>query len=264
MFIQPLVSVLILHTQSAQYLPTLLSDLRKQSYQHLEIIVVDADKSNSNKVDILAGQYPEVRFIPYFGEPTFIQMLKSGAKMAKGTYSFVLSIEAQLPRACIELMLQHISAQQIPIKALGLHIFAAGNYWRNNPSKTFPWLIRPQKIGPTEATSSESTGAIANSSAFMVPTSSLNEITGNIKFGSEWGFYNWQRKYCAQNGQISIAPGISVKTTANMYFGNYIYAQNRSEAINLINNFSLVNPLRYFNYLAYFAFYYCRMIRNFF
>lgn len=264
MLIDPLVSVIILHTQSAQYLPTLLSDLRKQSYQYVEIIVVDADKTNSNQVDVLAGQYPEVRFIPYFGEPTFMQMLRSGAKMAKGTYSLVLSIEAQLPRACIELMLQHISAHNGKIKALGLHIFASGYYWRSNPSKTFPWLIRSQKVGPTEATSQDYNGSMANSSAFMVSTNSLSEITGNTSFSSEWGFYFWQQKFCRKNGQKSIAPGISVKTSANMYLGNCSYTENRSEAIAIINTFRLTNPLRYINYLAYFAFYYGTVIRKMF
>ena len=257
MFIQPLVSVIILHTQRAQYLPTLLSDLRKQSYQYVEIIVVDADKTNSNQIDVLAGQYPEVRFIPYFGEPTYMEMLRSGAKMAKGTFSFVLSIEAQLPRACIELMLQHFSTQQNNIKVLGLHIFAAGSYWRRSPSKVFPWLIRSQKVGPTEAASSAFSSAMADSSAFLVLTSSLSEITGNPAFTSEWGFYFWQQKLCCDTGQKSIAPGISVKTVANMNMGKHSFAENKSEALAIINNYKRSNPLRYYNYLAYYGYAFC-------
>ncbi len=264
MFSRPLISVLILHSEQAQSLPNVLADLRKQSYHHNEIIVVDADKANTNQIDVLAGQYPEVRFIPFFGDPSFMRMLEMGAKYVKGKYCLVLNIEGQLPKASIELMVQYMNSQKKAIHILGLHTFSNGIYWRKYPSKYLPWMIFTQRTGPTQATTLLHSEAIADCSVFMVSAQSLQEIVSAKNYKTEWGLYFWQMIYCKNSDQRGIAPGISIKTKSNNYHSSYIYANLFSEAIPLINTYSIVNPLRYINYVVFIIFKYSQLlIRSF-
>lgn len=260
MFQQPLISAIVLYAECSQCLPNILSGLRQQTYQHIEIIVVDADKSNSNRIDVLAGQYPEVRFMPFFGEASFMPMLAAGFKMIKGSYCFVINTEVHLPVTAIETLLHQMLLHQHNIKIIGMHTSASGYYWRKRPSRIMPWIIRTERILPSQSSDSLYSQAIADSSAFMVSAKYLKEISEVRNFTSEWGIYYWQIKHCKPFEHRGIAPGICIKMATNMQKPKYIFAPKPAGAIALIHTMSIFNPLRYCNYILFYIFHVTELV----
>ena len=59
----PLASVVIPNWNGAHHLPVCLESLRKQTYPHLEIVLVDNGSTDGSQ-DLVTSEYPEVRLLP--------------------------------------------------------------------------------------------------------------------------------------------------------------------------------------------------------
>jgi len=80
---QPLLSVIIPNYNGARYLPTCLTALQRQSYPHLEIILVD-DASADDSVALTRRDFPDVKIITLPHNRGFIGAINSGIKQATG------------------------------------------------------------------------------------------------------------------------------------------------------------------------------------
>ncbi len=91
----PLFSVVIPNWNGAHHLPTCLNALRAQTYPHLEVIVVD-NASQDGSLDLLAGQYPQVRAIALPQNQGFTGACNAGMQAATGDFVALLNNDTEV------------------------------------------------------------------------------------------------------------------------------------------------------------------------
>ena len=91
----PLVSVIIVSYNSQSWLEECLDSLAKQSYQPLEIILVD-NHSNDNTVAWITANHPEIQLIRLSITVSLAQAINAGAEAALGTYFLILNPDVRL------------------------------------------------------------------------------------------------------------------------------------------------------------------------
>jgi GT2 family glycosyltransferase len=90
----PLISVVIPNWNGAEHLPTCLDSLRRQTYPHVEIIVVDND-SHDDSVALLERDYPEVKAIPLKENRGYAGGVNTGFREAEGEVLVVLNNDTE-------------------------------------------------------------------------------------------------------------------------------------------------------------------------
>ncbi len=96
LFIQgPLVSVIVVAFNSREWLDECLSSLQSQTYQPVEIIVVD-NASSDGAAEWLAQNYPQIRLVHLDSPQSFACATNLGIHEAKGEYFFVLNPDVKV------------------------------------------------------------------------------------------------------------------------------------------------------------------------
>lgn len=90
----PLISVVIPNWNGAQHLPTCLDSLRRQTYPHVEIIVVD-NNSHDDSLALLEREYPEVRAIALKENRGYAGGVNVGFGEAQGEILVVLNNDTE-------------------------------------------------------------------------------------------------------------------------------------------------------------------------
>ncbi len=91
----PLVSVIIVSYNSQSWLEECLDSLAKQTYQPLEIILVD-NHSNDNTVAWITTNHPEIQLIQSSITVSLAQAINAGVEAALGTYFLILNPDVRL------------------------------------------------------------------------------------------------------------------------------------------------------------------------
>lgn len=91
----PLVSVIIVSYNSQSWLEECLDSLAKQTYQPLEIILVD-NHSNDNTVAWITANHPEIQVIQLSITVSLAQAINAGVEVARGTYFLILNPDLRL------------------------------------------------------------------------------------------------------------------------------------------------------------------------
>ncbi len=101
----PLVSVVVLNMDGVQHLEACLSSLADQSYQNLEVILVD-NGSRDDSVAFVGQRFPWVQVLALGENRGFSEGNNAGFRAAKGKYAFVLNNDTEVAADCIAEMVQ--------------------------------------------------------------------------------------------------------------------------------------------------------------
>jgi GT2 family glycosyltransferase len=96
-----LISVVIPNWNGAEHLPTCLDSLRRQTYPHVEIIVVDND-SDDDSLALLDRDYPEVQVIPLKENRGYAGGVNTGFREAQGEILVVLNNDTEARPSWLE------------------------------------------------------------------------------------------------------------------------------------------------------------------
>ncbi len=91
---QPSISVIIPNWNGAQYLPTCLAALRRQTYRDFEVIVVDNASTDGSR-ELLARDYPEVRLVALPENRGFTGACNAGLRAARGELLILLNNDTE-------------------------------------------------------------------------------------------------------------------------------------------------------------------------
>jgi len=124
----PLVSVVIVSYNSQAWLTDCLASLSIQSYQPLEIILVD-NQSSDGTVAWLAANYPAIPLIQLSESVSLAQAINTGVEAARGTYFLVLNPDVRLePDTVSQLMRIAQSEQYCAAVAAKLRLYWAPGF----------------------------------------------------------------------------------------------------------------------------------------
>jgi GT2 family glycosyltransferase len=134
---QPLVSIIIPNWNGAHHLPDCLGSLRRQDYQHFEVILVD-NGSSDGSLPLLARDYPEVRVIPLNENRGFAPACNLGMRAARGEILVLLNNDTEVaPRwlgVLVSTFARHPEAGSVASKMLLFdrrdHFHTAGDFYR--------------------------------------------------------------------------------------------------------------------------------------
>jgi len=118
---QPFCSIIIPNWNGMHHLPVCLDALRRQTYQHFEIILVD-NASTDGSVDLLAQNYPEVRVIQLDDNYGLTGACNRGADAARGEVLVLLNNDTEVEpgwlAALVEALAEHPEAGSVASKML--------------------------------------------------------------------------------------------------------------------------------------------------
>jgi GT2 family glycosyltransferase len=97
----PLVSIIIPHWNAAHHLPTCLGSLRRQTYPHVEVIVAD-NGSTDGSLELLAGDYPDVKVLPLGENRGFAGACNAGMGEVQGEIVILLNNDTQADPRWVE------------------------------------------------------------------------------------------------------------------------------------------------------------------
>lgn len=134
---QPLISIVIPNWNGAHHLPTCLDSLRRQTYSHIEVILVD-NASTDGSLDLLARDYPEVRAMVLSKNRGFTGACNTGIRAARGAFIALLNndteVDARWAEAVVDVFARRPEAGSVASKMLlfdrrdALH--TAGDFYR--------------------------------------------------------------------------------------------------------------------------------------
>ena len=90
-----LVSVIIPNWNGAQFLPTCIESLRKQTYENFEILVAD-NNSQDNSRELLGRDYPEVKVVALDRNTGFTGACNAGMIAAQGAIKILLNNDTEV------------------------------------------------------------------------------------------------------------------------------------------------------------------------
>jgi len=96
-----LVSVVVPNWNGKEYLRDCIASLRKQTYNNLEIIVVD-NASTDDSVEYLLKNFPETKVIKHSKNFGFGAANNTGIRAAQGKYIMMLNNDTRLEPRCID------------------------------------------------------------------------------------------------------------------------------------------------------------------
>jgi GT2 family glycosyltransferase len=132
----PLFSVVIPNWNGARFLPTCLDALARQTYPHLEVIVVDNDSHDESK-PLLREHYPWVVVLELPENRGFTGACNAGIEAAHGGYIALLNNDTEVDpgwaAAVVDAFERHPDAGSIASKMLLFdrrdHLHTAGDYF---------------------------------------------------------------------------------------------------------------------------------------
>lgn len=101
---KPFVSIITINYNQLAVTCEMLDSVRKLSYPHLEIILVD-NASQTNPQTIFEARYPEVRFVRSEENLGFSGGNNLGIRVAQGDYLFLVNNDTELQEGSIEQLL---------------------------------------------------------------------------------------------------------------------------------------------------------------
>jgi GT2 family glycosyltransferase len=133
----PLVSVIIPNWNGVQHLPDCLDSLRRQSYPHFEVILVD-NGSHDSSLTLLAQQYPHVRMFPLAENRGFAPACNMGMRAARGELVVLLNNDTEADPGWLEAVVgafaRHPDAGSVASKMRLFdqrdRLHTAGDYYR--------------------------------------------------------------------------------------------------------------------------------------
>jgi GT2 family glycosyltransferase len=99
--VQPLISIILVNWNGAPHLPICLNALRRQTFRHFEIILVD-NASHDNSFELLARDYPEVKVIALPDNLGFAGGSNVGLRAARGDLVSLLNIDTEVDARWLE------------------------------------------------------------------------------------------------------------------------------------------------------------------
>lgn len=112
----PLTSIVVASYDRPGYLPRALDSIASQSYQNLEIIVVDNRSRSSEEIAAIVGRYERVKLIRNSENVGFTGAMNRGLAEATGKYVYFTLDDVVLDRDCITRFVEH--AEQHELKGL--------------------------------------------------------------------------------------------------------------------------------------------------
>lgn len=97
----PKVSIIVLNWNGEAYLKDCLASLEKQTYQNIELILVD-NASQDNSVALVKEYFPKLKIIISHENLGFGAGNNLGIKAAKGKYIMILNNDTEVDPRCIE------------------------------------------------------------------------------------------------------------------------------------------------------------------
>lgn len=130
-----LVSVVIPNWNGKELLKTCLDSLNKQTFQDMEVIIID-NGSVDGSVAFIQKNYPKFRFVPLFQNIGFAPAVNIGIKQAKGKYIVLINNDTEVDKRCIEFLVkaakEHNDVGFIAAKMLNFYkremVDSAGDY----------------------------------------------------------------------------------------------------------------------------------------
>lgn len=107
---QPEVSVVLLSYDRPAYLDQALVSLLDQSYEQLEITVVDNPSPSSAAVADIVNQYPKVKLIQNSRNLGYAGGMNRGIEQANGRYVFLTEDDIVVERDCVKRLVEYLDA----------------------------------------------------------------------------------------------------------------------------------------------------------
>ena len=105
----PTVSVVLLSYNRPAYLREALDSLLAQSYENLEITVVDNPSPASAEIARLVGQYPNIKLIRNESNLGYAGGMNRGIESASGRYVCLTEDDIVLEKDCIRRLVEFIT-----------------------------------------------------------------------------------------------------------------------------------------------------------
>jgi GT2 family glycosyltransferase len=107
----PLISVIILNWNGKDYLYPCIRSVKEQTYQNMEIILVD-NASTDGSVEYIKNLFPDLRLIINHENIGYGGGNNLGIREAKGKYIFILNSDTEIEEKCVEWLWRCIEADQ--------------------------------------------------------------------------------------------------------------------------------------------------------
>jgi GT2 family glycosyltransferase len=148
---KPLVTVVLLSYARPHYLAETLPTVVEQSYENLEIIVVDNRSRFSDEIAGIVGRYPQVRLISNSENTGFTGGMNLGIRVASGQYIFLTEDDLVLDQDCVAELVRHGLASSGEVLLSGLmYNKVNGLIWSAGGNVSFDPLFKLEVIGQGE------------------------------------------------------------------------------------------------------------------
>lgn len=104
----PVVSVVLLSYNRPAYLKEALASLLAQSYEHLEITVVDNPSPASAEIARIVGQYPNIKLIQNSLNLGYAGGMNKGIENASGHYIYLTEDDIIVEKDCIRRLVEYL------------------------------------------------------------------------------------------------------------------------------------------------------------
>ena len=122
----PLISVIIVNYNGKDLLKACLESIKNQTFQSLEIIVID-NSSSDGSVEFIKSAYPDVKIIPLQRNIGFGGANNAGLKEASGDYIMLLNNDTEADRECIRNLYETMEAHpEVGICASKMIVYGQG------------------------------------------------------------------------------------------------------------------------------------------
>lgn len=177
---KPLVSIISINYNQAQVTCALLTSLRRLSYPHYEVIVVD-NASPTEDPAIIAEQFPEVQLIRSPENLGFAGGNNLGIVAAKGKYAFFLNNDTEVEPGLLEPLVELLEAKPtVGMASPKLIFYGTDNLIQYAGSSAINlWTGRNATIGNLEEDRGQHNATypteLAHGAAMMVPMSAIRK-----------------------------------------------------------------------------------------
>ncbi|MBA3240163.1 MAG: glycosyltransferase family 2 protein [Acidobacteria bacterium] len=104
----PIVSVIILSYDRPEYLRQALASMRAQSYENLELIVVDNPSPQSGEIAEIVGAHAGARLVQNAANLGYAGGMNRGIERARGHYVYLTEDDIALDADCIRHLVEHM------------------------------------------------------------------------------------------------------------------------------------------------------------
>jgi GT2 family glycosyltransferase len=107
----PLISTVILNWNGKEYLSSCIQSVKRQTYPHIEIILVD-NASADDSVEYIKNFFSDLRLIINHENIGYGGGNNRGIREGKGRYIFILNSDTEIEENCVELLWRYIETDQ--------------------------------------------------------------------------------------------------------------------------------------------------------